>query len=294
MLRPMRTFLYTAAIFSSVAFPAAAMQFSIAPVQGDSIVIRATGPIISGDMERLAAFMRSLPESDRVLGYAMDSPGGEVVEAEKFADVVRGTHATVGVLSGAECASACFLIFAAAPRKLAAADALIGVHSASDVGGTETLGSLAMTTLMSRDLAELGVPSSIIARGSETEPNRMEWLMPSDLALLGVEVLASTTGQTGSAASAPDPAAPPTSAFDQGLSDRRRWEAWFNSLSGPYQEGAQYWSAQRSLPNPGSCLGPGGTEPWRLDSGLFGGAADARPEHVAEGQPDYRLGWSSY
>ncbi len=219
-------------------------------------MIQETGPIITGDMERLGAFLRSLPDTDRIFGYVLDSPGGDVLEAEKLANFVRRINTTVGVLRGAKCASACFLVFAAAPRKLAAPDALIGVHSASDAAGDETLNSLATTTLMSRDLAGFGVPSAIIGKVVTTEPDRMEWLMPSDLALLGVEMIAPRalatqrypTGPTASAVGTTrQTTAQPTSAFDQGLADRRQWETWFSSLSGSYREGALFSSAQRSL-----------------------------------------------
>jgi hypothetical protein len=185
----MRTTLLAAAMSVGLASSATALQFSRVPLQGGGIVIQATGPIIAGDMERLEAFLHSLPVTDRVFGYALDSPGGDVGEAEKFANFVHQLDTTVGVLRGSKCASACFLVFAAASRKLAAPDALIGVHSASDAGtGDETLGSLATTTLMSRDLAGFGVPSTIIGKVVATEPGRMEWLLPSDLALMGVEV----------------------------------------------------------------------------------------------------------
>jgi ATP-dependent protease ClpP protease subunit len=280
------------------------MQYARVPVEGGGIVIQATGPIIAGDVGRLTVFLRSLPASDQVLGYALDSPGGEVGEAEKLANFVHLTDQTVAVLSGAKCASACFLIFAAAPRKLAAPDALIGVHSASDAGGDETLSSLAATTLMSRDLAGLGVPSSIIAKVVETEPNRMEWLMPRDLALLGAQVItptprapqpSPTNGQTASAARAPAVNAPSTNVFDQGLADRRRWEAWLNSLPGAYHEGARYWSAQRSLPKPGSCFGPAGQNLGDWTSGCLAAQQLLAPTDIRrKSEPEYRLGWNSY
>jgi hypothetical protein len=281
---------------------AEAMQFSSVPLQGGGIVIQATGPIIAGDMNRLASLAQSLPQTERLLGYSLDSPGGSVIEAEKFAVLVHSTNATVGVFSGAKCASACFLVFAAAKTKLVAPDALIGVHGASDEASEETTGAMAVTTLMSRELAGYGVPPSIIGKLVTTEPGRMEWLMPSDLALLGVNVLPATRS-----APSPEPVsrpAPvvntpqtgqPVTAFDQGLADRRGWETWFNSLSGAYHEGARYWSAQRSLPKPGSCFGPGGQSFGEWTVGCIAAQQRLAATDVRrKSEPEYRQGWNSY
>lgn len=52
----------------------------------------------------------------------------------------------------------------------------------------------------------------------------------------------------------PPPDQPPKSKiYEEGLADRRIWENWFVALAGPFKDGAEYWSAQRSLPKPGSC-----------------------------------------
>ncbi len=55
---------------------------------------------------------------------------------------VSAEHLLVAVPTGATCASACFLIFAAGATRVAAPDALIGVHSTS-VRGQETPDTLA-------------------------------------------------------------------------------------------------------------------------------------------------------
>lgn len=80
-------------------------------------------------------------------------------------------------------------------------------------------------------------------------------------------------------------------AFRDGLADRKTWEEWFEGSTGDYHEGALYWSAQRSLRNPGSCTSLGGE--------TMRGCIDARtrlaPWDIRRKQePDYRLGWNSY
>jgi hypothetical protein len=47
-------------------------------------------------------------------------------------------------------------------------------------------------------------------------------------------------------------------AYRDGANDRLAWESWFNGLSGDERDGAYYWSAQRSLKNPGDCSRLGG------------------------------------
>ena len=91
------------------------------------------------------------------------------------------------------------------------------------------------------------------------------WIAGRRSSLLGVNVLTATRSAPSSEpASRPAPmlsgpqVGQPATAFDQGLADRKGWETWFNALSSDRHEGARYWSAQRSLPKPGSCFGPGG------------------------------------
>jgi hypothetical protein len=93
-------------------------------------------------------------------------------------------NVAVIVGSNSECSSACFLMFAAAPRRFTAPDALIGVHSASE-DGQETGTSMAITIAMARAAAELAVPAAIIGKLVETPPNRATWLTPVDLASMG-------------------------------------------------------------------------------------------------------------
>ncbi len=86
-----------------------------------------------------------------------------------------------------------------------------------------------------------------------------------------------------------------TTVFQQGLADRKQWETWFNSLTGDYHEGARFWSAQRSLPKPGSCFGPNGQSLGDWTAGCLAAQqrlapADARRKSEAE----YRQGWNSY
>jgi hypothetical protein len=87
------------------------------------------------------------------------------------------------------------------------------------------------------------------------------------------------------------PPAPALSAmFQKGLTDRTAWEQWFTSLSGVYQGGADYWTAQRSLAHPGPCEGSP-----EFVAGCTAAKTRLTPSDVLrKSEPDYKLGWNAY
>jgi hypothetical protein len=189
------------------------------------------------------------------------------MEGEAMSRTIHSRGMKVLVPSNSKCVSACFLLFAASPHRLAAADALIGVHSANE-GGQETGNSLAITTLMARRASELGIPSAIIGKMVQTTPGRVEWLTHEDLLSMDVTVFNGdavaasraadgATASIGPAAPAPPPAhtAPtaPPSAFEAGRIDRSAWDSWLASLRGGLRDGALYARAQLMQHQPVSC-----------------------------------------
>jgi hypothetical protein len=291
-----------------------ALQYQRVPLDPPSVIISARGPIVRGDYNRLRAFLDTLsqtaPSTDRVMGVALDSPGGNVLEADDITIGIRRTGLTVVVPSGSQCSSACFLIFAAAPRRVVAADALIGVHSASE-GGDETANSLALTTAIARKAAEFGVPPAIIGKLVQTPPERTTWLTPADLASMGVTVLDDGPRATypPPVATAPNPGylssqglnsySPgqdqTAAGYQQGAADRGAWEAWFGRLNGAYRDGAEYWASQRSTPNPGSCYGPAGQNLGDWTAGCLAAKRILTPSDFRrKAEPEYRAGWNSY
>jgi hypothetical protein len=78
--------------------------------------------------------------------------------------------------------------------------------------------------------------------------------------------------------------------FTQGLSDRTRWETWYNGLSGDTQAGAGFWAGQRSLAYPGECIG---------DPAFELGCSEAKAiltesDIMRKAYPAYRAGWNGY
>jgi hypothetical protein len=288
---------------------ASALQYKRLPIDEPSVLILARGPIISGDFQRLGDFIGDMPRTDRIAGLALDSPGGNIVEASQLAALIRKIGWSVLIGEGGECSSACFLLFAAAPHRFVAPDALIGVHSASD-RGEETVGSMAFTTAMAREAASYDVPPAIIGKLVETPPERAAWLTPADLASMGV-VTIDTAKPSGTSSPTPAPAPQyygalpspdatpatpplPSRTFEEGLANRRAWEAWFAGLTGPFKDGAEYWSAQRSIPKPGSCYGPTGQNLGDWTAGCLAAKRVLAPSDVRrKSEPEYRAGWNS-
>ena len=187
---------------------ASALQFKRLPFDHPLLGIAATGPIVTGDLDRLSAFIKTLSQSDGTLSLFVDSPGGNIFEASKIAALINKSAAVVTIPSGSQCSSACFLLFAAAAHRFMAPDALVGVHSAS-YDGQENLTSMGITTAFARSAADYGVPPAIIGKMVQTEPGRMTWLTPSDLQPMGVVILTPSSPQ---AQPLPEPAAQPSTA----------------------------------------------------------------------------------
>lgn len=137
------------------------------------------GAIVPDDTKRLRNFINSMQaKGDRVIGIALDSPGGLLVEAETLAGEISQRDFGVLIPQGSECSSACFLPFAAAQRRIVGSDALVGIHSASE-NGEETPHSMTLTTALARDLSGYGVPDAIVGKLVRTPPGRTTWLLPS-------------------------------------------------------------------------------------------------------------------
>ena len=76
-----------AAILASRA--AVAMQFDLVDVSPTEVMIDARGPIVRGDAGRLERALASVPPARRLLGLALDSPGGTVLDGAELARMIR-------------------------------------------------------------------------------------------------------------------------------------------------------------------------------------------------------------
>jgi ATP-dependent protease ClpP protease subunit len=158
------------------------------------VLIALRGEIRMGDYHRFALYFRRVAKTYGIVGVALDSPGGNVVEASRFANYIHAVGVAAVILPGGECASACFLLFAASPVRYAARDAKIDVHSAAMPGGEETLLTMGITTEMARDAVNYGVPPEIIGRMVSTEPDDMSWLTLAEEQSMGIHFIGGADG----------------------------------------------------------------------------------------------------
>lgn len=146
--------------------------------------LRIAGEITDATITRFDDFMQQHPGTTTVV---LDSGGGEVLTSRDLAMRIRHLHLTTVVPADAECASACFMVFAAGERRIASTSAKIGVHSAS-YHGEEDRDTLAVSTLMARQCAVFGVPDHIVGK-MITQPGGgdVTWLSAADLRSMRVE-----------------------------------------------------------------------------------------------------------
>ena len=114
----------------------------------------------------------------------IDSDGGSVGAAKAIGDIVSAYGIGTVVNSGARCASACVLIFAAGTVRYYAAGARIAVHRLVDAGSgqdtAETLRGTAALGVWLRD--DRGWPQLLIERMLTTPPTMLYTLTDADLA----------------------------------------------------------------------------------------------------------------
>lgn len=148
----------------------------------DGVVIRLSGRIKDGDGEKLG---QSLGEAKRnglrVSAIELDSPGGLVSAGATMARLVRDNKVNTVVNDGSACASACFMIFAAGKERITGEYARIGVHSAVNPLSGEDNGAKSATIDMTRFLAELNVPPTILGKLVVARPSDMYWLTKDEM-----------------------------------------------------------------------------------------------------------------
>jgi hypothetical protein len=171
--------------FAVVTAAASADVQSYSSKDGDEITTL-VGTIDVGDAQVLQAIIKTANDHGRrVTAIRLNSPGGILVEGTKLAEVIRSGKIATVVPAGSECASACFLVFAAGVEKFASYNSNVGVHCASDQAGIESADA---TVLMGRMAEELGVPGNLIDRMVATPPDEIAWLSSDDLRSMGVTV----------------------------------------------------------------------------------------------------------
>jgi hypothetical protein len=170
---------------------ASAMDFKVISPDGGRPALSMSGAILPGDTARVLPWLVRLSEGNIAPRLFLSSPGGNVLEATRLANLIHETGMPVFVQAGDMCASACFLLFAASPSRHVSPEAMIGVHSAS-FDGNENGASLMLDTAMARKARAFGVPPDIIGRMVTTEPSDMAWLTADELKEMDVRQIGAT------------------------------------------------------------------------------------------------------
>ena len=78
-------------MMATLADPTHAMQFHQVPLSGDKVGISGMGEIVDGDVTRLMSLMREMTidaPSAHIVAIMLDSPGGQLSEGAKLADII--------------------------------------------------------------------------------------------------------------------------------------------------------------------------------------------------------------
>jgi len=137
--------------------------------------IKATGAIRAGDYEKLRLLVPAATIDENGLRrIILESPGGEVVEAMRVAEVIRSNHFVT--LVGGECASACAMILYPAGKYAMLLDGgKLGFHSCSD--GRTSIPHPECTEAIAKFAVRNGFPyGSIKVFASLAGPADMYWI----------------------------------------------------------------------------------------------------------------------
>lgn len=133
------------------------------------------GEILPDDYERYRQTAFSMGKLDAVW---VNSPGGEIGNAILIAAAVHSRQLETAVYTGAECVSACVLIFAAGGKRYLFEGARIGVHRAHEFDGSD---SDEGTEYSVDYLRKIGAPAVVISKLRTTNSNNISWLTEIDL-----------------------------------------------------------------------------------------------------------------
>lgn len=163
-------FRQTVSVLSLLAPNAQAADFGVLHGQPEAVAI--VGNIVSGDFERFREFLLRPGNLHRFFDeVVLDSNGGDVVEALKFASLFERAHIRVNVVR--RCYSSCFIIYAAAAQRGFTGIGEIGVHRISlrdrsaDIEAAKSLVSPTARNVADYLLSQ-GIPRALVDKMNET------------------------------------------------------------------------------------------------------------------------------
>lgn len=169
----------------------------------EKYMLHIDGEIREGDAERIATLLTD-PRS--ILGININSPGGNLVEAMRIAELVERTYLALRVKHGGYCVSACFFIYIAGYSRRAESpflsngnwmpedvrkqiDGSVGVHRPYLKSPTGDATSLQRQEDIMRQvrayLSTKSIPQHLIDEMMARPSNDIYWLKKRDLDMLG-------------------------------------------------------------------------------------------------------------
>ncbi len=186
------------ALFVAYAPIAHSATWSMTTVGGQMKRLELSGEIKRGDHDALIKMIRADPESFLFTrAVSLRSPGGDVQEALKIADLLSGLYLAGGVYENQVCASSCFLIYVSLPIRQVLSGARLGVHR-------PTFASFESSSNGSRDLRQefedmsvhveqylerMNVPKRIIDLMFKSPSNEIVWLSREAISEIGGQSL---------------------------------------------------------------------------------------------------------
>jgi hypothetical protein len=193
----MKQFLLATALAASCATPpASAATFESVHGQSDPtiIFIQMRGAIELGDDVRFRNLLRDLDAAGLKPTYIdLASPGGNVRTALNIGDVVHSRRITAGILPHETCASACALLFFAAPEHDRGETGRLGVHRAA-IDHRETADTIELDAYLAQRLRAWGAPETVVNAMLTTAPHNMAPVKELDANSQGF--IGSMTGNT--------------------------------------------------------------------------------------------------
>ncbi len=150
------------------------------------------GQIQKGDYDKIVQFVRQSDNYGRFIqSVFLDSPGGDLVETVKIANLLEKSFAATHVQAGARCYSACFILWMSGVSRHVALGATLGVHRINVKVGAEVMdvGSERFVSIARRVesyMAALGTPRAILDKMNATASGEMfvfsqRWLAEQQL-----------------------------------------------------------------------------------------------------------------
>ena len=155
-------------------------------------IVSIEGEIEAGDFVKFSEFLDSKKKYVALSNFVMiDSPGGDVQEAMKFATFFSNNYIRTKTKFGGMCASSCFIMWSGGIHRLLETLSSLGVHRVSWTAPTTDIklyeSKVGPTYKTVEDfLRNAGIPRKIIDKMNETSPASIskidfEWIQKEEL-----------------------------------------------------------------------------------------------------------------